>query len=184
VQGGHHERGTVDADKIAFVVIDVPQATETLDADVARFTDGAGLDYEIVTIPPGTANITSQMQEVAASGADVVQVVGTPRGCRARLGVTRPAGQLPSHTVSRSRRLYATSTTCSSGDYATLDSGAVAERTNALALKASDPEGSVGSNPTRSAHQVGTVPPRSGTYPLTRAYRSPSFASSSHDPAP
>jgi hypothetical protein len=37
------------------------------------------------------------------------------------------------------------------GDYATLDSGAVAERTNALALKASDPEGSVGSNPTRSA---------------------------------
>jgi hypothetical protein len=144
VQGGHHERGTVDADKIAFVVIDVPQATETLDG-------AASLDYEIVTIPPGTADMTSQMQEVAASGADVVQVVGTPRGCRARLGVTRPAGQLPSHTVSRSRRLYATSTTCSSGDYATLDSGAVAERTNALALKASDPEGSVGSNPTRSA---------------------------------
>jgi Periplasmic binding protein len=89
VQGGHHERGTVDADKIAFVVIDVPQATETLDADVARFTDAAGLDYKIVTIPPGTADMTSQMQEVAASGADVVQVVSTPRGCRARLGVTR-----------------------------------------------------------------------------------------------
>jgi hypothetical protein len=29
------------------------------------------------------------MQEVHASGADVVQVVGTPRGRRARPGVTR-----------------------------------------------------------------------------------------------
>jgi branched-chain amino acid transport system substrate-binding protein len=72
---------SVDADKIAFVVIDVPQATETLDADVERFAGAASLDYEIVTIPPGTADMTSQMQEVAASGADVVQVVGNDAFC-------------------------------------------------------------------------------------------------------
>jgi hypothetical protein len=37
------------------------------------------------------------------------------------------------------------------GDYATLDDGAVAEWTKATALKVVDPQGSVGSNPTRSA---------------------------------
>jgi branched-chain amino acid transport system substrate-binding protein len=72
---------SVDADKIAFVVIDVPQATETLEADAEHFTEAAGLDYEIVTIPPGTADMTSQMQEVAASGAGVVQVIGNDAFC-------------------------------------------------------------------------------------------------------
>jgi branched-chain amino acid transport system substrate-binding protein len=70
-----------DADKIAFVVIDVPQALETLDADVDAFTDAAGLDYEVVAIPPGTADMTSQMQQVADSGADVVQIVGNDAFC-------------------------------------------------------------------------------------------------------
>lgn len=36
-------------------------------------------------------------------------------------------------------------------DYAMLDDGTVAERTKATALKVVDPQGSVGSNPTRSA---------------------------------
>jgi branched-chain amino acid transport system substrate-binding protein len=71
----------VDADTIAFVVIDVPQATETLEADVERFAGAAGLEYEIVTIPPGTPDMTSRMQDVVASGADVVQVVGNDAFC-------------------------------------------------------------------------------------------------------
>ena len=83
---------SVDADKIAFVVIDVPQATETLDADVARFAGAADLAYEIVTIPPGTADMTPQMQDVAASGADVVQVVGNDAFCIAAFNGLTTAG--------------------------------------------------------------------------------------------
>ena len=83
---------SVDADKIAFVVIDVPQATETLDADVERFAGAADLDYEIVTIPPGTADMTPQMQDVAASGADVVQVVGNDAFCIAAFNGLNTAG--------------------------------------------------------------------------------------------
>lgn len=69
------------ADTIAFVVIDVPQALETLETDAEAFTDAAGLDYEIVAIPPGTADMTSQMQQVVDSGADVVQIVGNDAFC-------------------------------------------------------------------------------------------------------
>jgi branched-chain amino acid transport system substrate-binding protein len=70
-----------DADKIAFVVIDVPQAIEGLEGDVDTYTEAAGLEYEIVAIAPGTADMTSQMQDVVNGGADVVQVVGNDAFC-------------------------------------------------------------------------------------------------------
>lgn len=71
---------TEEADKITFVVIDVPQALETLE-DVDPIMEEAGLDYEIVAIPPGTADMTPQMQEVVDSGTGVVQVVGNDAFC-------------------------------------------------------------------------------------------------------
>ncbi|HKY65471.1 MAG TPA: ABC transporter substrate-binding protein [Acidimicrobiales bacterium] len=70
-----------DADKLAFVVIDVPQALEGLEGDVDAITEAAGLEYEVVAIPPGTADMTSQMREVADGGADVVQVIGNDAFC-------------------------------------------------------------------------------------------------------
>jgi len=70
-----------EADRVAFVVIDVPQALETLEGGVDAFTEAAGVEYEIVRIPPGTADMTSQMQQVADSGAGVVQVVGNDAFC-------------------------------------------------------------------------------------------------------
>jgi branched-chain amino acid transport system substrate-binding protein len=69
-----------EADRIAFVVIDVPQALETLEGADPIMED-AGLEHEVVAIPLGTAVMTSQMQQVAASGADVVQVVGKDAFC-------------------------------------------------------------------------------------------------------
>ena len=38
------------ADKITFVVIDVPQALETLEGGAEEFTEAAGVDYDIVRI--------------------------------------------------------------------------------------------------------------------------------------
>lgn len=69
------------ADRVAFVVIDVPQALETLERGADTFTEAAGVEYEIVKIAPGTADMTSQMQQVADSGAGVVQVTGNDAFC-------------------------------------------------------------------------------------------------------
>lgn len=69
------------AKKIAFVVIDVPQALEAFDSAAPQMLKAAGLEYDLVKVPMGTADMTPQMQQVAASGATVVQVVGNDSFC-------------------------------------------------------------------------------------------------------
>jgi branched-chain amino acid transport system substrate-binding protein len=69
------------ADKIAFVVIDVPQAVEIIEGDGAALLENAGVEYEVVRVPIGTADMTSQMQQVKDSGAGVVQVIGNDAFC-------------------------------------------------------------------------------------------------------
>lgn len=69
------------ADTTAFVVIDVPVAL-ALFADLGRgIVENAGFGYELVRVPPGTADLTSQMRDVVDSGAGVVQVVGNDALC-------------------------------------------------------------------------------------------------------
>jgi branched-chain amino acid transport system substrate-binding protein len=71
-----------EADSIAFVTIDVPVAlTQFESGNAERILGNAGLDHDLVPIPPGTADMTSQMQQVADSGAGVVQVVGNDAFC-------------------------------------------------------------------------------------------------------
>ncbi len=69
------------ADKIAFVLIDVPQAVQALKTLGPAIMNKAGLDYDVIRIPPGTADMTSQMQQVVDSGARVVQVTGNDAFC-------------------------------------------------------------------------------------------------------
>jgi branched-chain amino acid transport system substrate-binding protein len=68
------------ADKIAFVTIDVPQAIEGLEG-LYPILEDKGIDHETVAIAPGTADMTSQMQQVAAGDAGVVHVVGNDAFC-------------------------------------------------------------------------------------------------------
>jgi branched-chain amino acid transport system substrate-binding protein len=68
-------------DKVAFVVIDVPVALSLFESVGPRILGNAGLDYELVKVPLGTADMTSQMREVVDSGAGVVQVVGYDAFC-------------------------------------------------------------------------------------------------------
>lgn len=71
-----------ETDKITFVIIDVPQALDILQEGAGPdILDSAGIDYEIVQVPPGTADMTSQMQQVADSGAGVVHVIGNDAFC-------------------------------------------------------------------------------------------------------
>ena len=66
---------------MAFVVIDVPVAVAAFESNGPEILDRAGLDYDLVQIPPGTPDMTPQMREVADSGADVVQVLGNDTFC-------------------------------------------------------------------------------------------------------
>jgi branched-chain amino acid transport system substrate-binding protein len=68
-------------DRIAFVVIDVPQALSVLEEVGPSVFDEAGLEYDVVPIAPGTADMTSQMQEVVNSDAGVVHVTGNDAFC-------------------------------------------------------------------------------------------------------
>jgi branched-chain amino acid transport system substrate-binding protein len=70
------------AEKIAFVVIDVPQAVDLLESPEGEATlQKSGLEYEVVRVPVGTADMTTQMQEVVNSGAKVVHVLGNDAFC-------------------------------------------------------------------------------------------------------
>ena len=68
-------------DRIAFVVIDVPVALTTFENLGPQILENAGLEWDLITIPPGTADMTSQMREVADSGAGVVHVLGNDAFC-------------------------------------------------------------------------------------------------------
>jgi len=73
-------------DRIAFVNIDVPQALTSFESgDAATVLESAGLEYDLVKIPPGTADMTPQMQEIASSDAGVVQIVGNDAFCIAAI---------------------------------------------------------------------------------------------------
>ena len=68
-------------DKIAFVLIDVPQAVQALETLGPAVMGQAGLYYDVIRIPPGTADMTAQMQQVVDSGVGVVQVTGNDAFC-------------------------------------------------------------------------------------------------------
>lgn len=80
------------AKKVAFVVIDVPQALEAFDSAAPAMLKAAGLEYDLVKVPIGTADMTPQMQQVAASGATVVQVVGNDSFCIAAFNGLKAVG--------------------------------------------------------------------------------------------
>ena len=68
------------ADKVTAVVIDVPPATEGLETNAPRFEE-AGLDLELVPIPPGTADMTAQLSDVVGGDPGVVLVLGNDTFC-------------------------------------------------------------------------------------------------------
>lgn len=74
------------SDRIAFVNIDVPQANESFESGAAdEVLTNAGLDYDLIRIPPGTADMVAQLQQVADSDAGVVYIVGNDAFCIAAI---------------------------------------------------------------------------------------------------
>ena len=81
-----------DVKKLAFVVIDVPQALEAFDEAAPQMLEANGLDYDLIKVPIGTADMTPQMQQVKDSGAGVVQVVGNDSFCIAAFNGLKAVG--------------------------------------------------------------------------------------------
>ena len=69
------------ADKVTVVVIDVPAALSVYDTVAPALFEEAGIELEVVPVPPGTADMTPQMQQVADSDPGVIQVVGNDTFC-------------------------------------------------------------------------------------------------------
>jgi branched-chain amino acid transport system substrate-binding protein len=69
------------ADSIQFVLIDVPEARQGVESLGPTIMENAGIDYDVVPLPVGTADMTSQMQQVAGSGAGVVHITGNDAFC-------------------------------------------------------------------------------------------------------
>lgn len=68
-------------DKVTSVVIDVPAALHVQQEVAPGVFKKAGIGYELVTVPPGTADMTPQMQSVLGGDPGVVFVVGNDSFC-------------------------------------------------------------------------------------------------------
>jgi branched-chain amino acid transport system substrate-binding protein len=80
------------AERIAFVVIDVPVAVSLFESLGPQIVGNAGLDHELVRVPPGTPDMVAQMRDIVESGAGVVQVVGYDAFCIAAFQGLAAAG--------------------------------------------------------------------------------------------
>ena len=66
--------------KVTVVVIDVPVATGFYDTVGTDFYKEAGIELEVIAVPPGTADMTTQMSRVS-SGETAVHVIGNDSFC-------------------------------------------------------------------------------------------------------
>jgi branched-chain amino acid transport system substrate-binding protein len=70
-----------DADSFTVVVIDVPAAVSGYEGPGAEAFEDAGIDLELVRVPPGTADMTGPVGEFASDDPGVVGVLGNDAFC-------------------------------------------------------------------------------------------------------
>jgi len=78
--------------KVAFMVIDVPAVADPLKAAGPIFFGNAGVEVEVVTIPPGTADATPQVQAAIGNGADHISMIGDVTFCTSVLQAIETLG--------------------------------------------------------------------------------------------
>jgi branched-chain amino acid transport system substrate-binding protein len=80
------------AKKVTEVVIDVPAATTVQKALAPSMFKDAGVDYRLLPIPPGTADMTAQLQHLVTDGTGLVHVMGTEAFCISAFNSLRAVG--------------------------------------------------------------------------------------------
>jgi branched-chain amino acid transport system substrate-binding protein len=68
-----------DVEKVASLLIDVPTA-------VGPLFDAAGVDIDFIAIPPGTPDMTPQVQQALSDGAEMFNIIGDSTFCVSALG--------------------------------------------------------------------------------------------------
>ncbi len=79
-------------DKVTLVVIDVPAALDVPQNLAPKAFKDAGIEYELVRVPPGTADMTPQMQSAVAGHPGIVFVVGNDSFCISAFNGLRAVG--------------------------------------------------------------------------------------------
>ena len=79
-------------DKVSAVIIDVPAATAFYQTLAPGIFEEAGIKLDMITVPPGTADLTPQMAEIANGGPTVVHIIGDESMCIAALNGLAAAG--------------------------------------------------------------------------------------------
>jgi branched-chain amino acid transport system substrate-binding protein len=89
----------VDASSAAFVAIDIPAVLEAIKTSAPQWA-AAGIDIETIAVPPGTADMTPQLQGLGADAPDIVYVFGFDAFCigafqgLAAVGYSGPIGSV------------------------------------------------------------------------------------------
>jgi branched-chain amino acid transport system substrate-binding protein len=78
--------------KVAFIVTDVPAAADPVKAAAPIFFGNAGVEVEVITIPPGTADATPQVQTAIGNGADHISMIGDVTHCTAVIQAAETLG--------------------------------------------------------------------------------------------
>lgn len=76
----------------ALILIDVPGVTGPANSLGAAFYKNAGAAASVVAIPPGTADMTPQIQAAANKKPDMYQVLGDPNFCASALRAIKTLG--------------------------------------------------------------------------------------------
>lgn len=78
--------------KVATLLIDVPAAVGPIKALGQPLFDKAGLSVDYVAIPPGTPDMTPQVQDALGRGAQMFNIIGDPAFCISALGALNTLG--------------------------------------------------------------------------------------------
>jgi branched-chain amino acid transport system substrate-binding protein len=78
--------------KVAVIVIDVPTATGVFDALGDTIFDNAGASLDVVAIPPGTADMSPQVQAALQDDPELIHVLGDGTFCLSAFQALDSAG--------------------------------------------------------------------------------------------
>lgn len=86
--------------KLAMLVIDVPAATEAANAIGGIVFGNAGVEYETIAAPPGTPDLTPQIQSAVSGGAEAIAITGDITFCTSAMQAYETLGlDLPRYVI-------------------------------------------------------------------------------------
>ncbi len=87
-------------EKVSFITIDVPAATQGVEALGGVVFGAAGVELDVRPVPPGTPDMTPQIQAALSDGAEALAVVGDVTFCTSFLQSFQTVGaEVPRYVI-------------------------------------------------------------------------------------